>query len=146
MPDLKPRLIAILQKYVRDPNAKVGGSTLLSDVEIDLLDLSMICLDLEDAFDVQMGHGDELKGLATVDDLVARVASGLAAKALPRVRIPRPKRTGCRRAPSPDRDPVGSGARDRLRITHRHNPTVHCVGTAAMRSATSFLANWAPKV
>ena len=28
----------------------------------------------------------------TRDDLVARVASGLAAKALPRVRIPRPKR------------------------------------------------------
>jgi acyl carrier protein len=103
MTNLTPRLITILQKYVRDPNAKVGGSTLLSDVEIDLLDLSMICLDLEDAFDVQMGHGDELKGLATVEDLVARVASGLAAKALPRARIPRPRRnwmsTGAERRP-----------------------------------------------
>ena len=51
----------------------------------------MICLDVEDAFDVQIGHGDELEELATVDDLVARVASRLAAKALPRTRIPRRK-------------------------------------------------------
>jgi acyl carrier protein len=91
MPDLAPGLIAILQKYMRDPTASVGGSTMLSALEIDLLDLSLICLDVEDTFDVQIGHGDELKGLATVDDLVARVALRLAAKALPRVRIPRRK-------------------------------------------------------
>ena len=85
-------LIAILQKYVRDQNASFGRSASLSELGIDPLDLPLICLDVEDAFDVQIGHGDELRQLATVDDLIARVASCLAAKALPRVRMPRPKK------------------------------------------------------
>ena len=103
MHDLTPVLIAVLQKYMRDPAARVVGSMALSELEIDLLDLPMICLDVEDVFDVQIGHGDELKELATVDELVARVALRLAAKALPRVRIPRRRgnwiSTGAERRP-----------------------------------------------
>ena len=103
MYDLTPRLITVLQKYMRDPAASVGRSTTLSELQIDHLDLPLICLDVEDVFDVQIGHGDELKELATVDDLVARVASCLAAKAMPRVRIPRRKgnwlSTGVERRP-----------------------------------------------
>jgi acyl carrier protein len=103
MPDLTPELIAVLQKYMRDPAATVVGSMALSELEIDLLDLPMICLDVEDAFDVQIGQGEELVELATVDELVARVALRLAAKALPRVRIPRRRgnwiSTGAERRP-----------------------------------------------
>lgn len=91
MHDLTPALIAILRKYMRDPAASVGRSKTLSELGIDLLDLPLICLDVEDAFNVQMGHGDELEELATAHDLVARVASCLAAKAMPQTRIPRRK-------------------------------------------------------
>ncbi len=91
MPDLTPELTAILRKYMRDPGAPVGRSTRLSEIEIDQLDLPVICLDVEDAFDVQIDYGNELEDLATVDDLVARLAAALAAKALPRIRVPRRK-------------------------------------------------------
>ena len=91
MSDLTPRLIAILQKYMPDPGARVVGAMALSELQIDLFDLPLIYLDVEDAFDVHIGPGDEPEETATVEDLVARVASCLAAKALPRVRVPRPK-------------------------------------------------------
>ena len=91
MHDLTPALIAILRKYMRDPAASAGRSTTLGELGIDPFDLPLISLDVEDAFNVQMGHGDELEELATVHDLVARVASRLAAKAMPQTRIPRRK-------------------------------------------------------
>src|SRR5688500_18048107 len=91
MHDLTPRLVAILRKYMRDPAVRVVGSMALSELDIDLFDLPLIYLDVEDVFDVHVGPGDELEEPATVDDLVARVASCLAARALPRVRIPRRK-------------------------------------------------------
>ena len=102
MHDLTPGLIAVLQKYIRDPNASVGRSTMLRELEIDHLDLPMIYLDVEDAFDVHMGQGDDLEEVATIDDLVAVVAGRLAAKAMPRARAPRRKSgwmsTGAERA------------------------------------------------
>src|SRR3954452_1365742 len=91
MHDLPPRLIAILRKYMGDPTASVGSSTTLGELDIDLLDLPMICLDVEEALDVQIGQGYELEELATIGDLVARVASRLATKAMPRPRIRRCK-------------------------------------------------------
>ncbi len=91
MHDLIPGLIPVLRKYMRDPTASVAGSTTLREVGIDPLDLPLISLDVEDAFDVQIGHGDELEELATVHDLAARVTSRLAAKAMPRAHIPRRK-------------------------------------------------------
>ena len=94
---------------MREPTSSVGRSTTLDELGIDLLDLPMIRLDVEDVYDVQIGHGDELKQLATVDDLIARVALRRR-KALPRVRIAAALgRTGCRRAPSAGRDPLGAG-------------------------------------
>jgi acyl carrier protein len=78
MPDPTPRLIAILKKYMRDPAAGVTGSTTLAELEIDILDLPMILLDVEDAFDIQIDDDDEIEGSATVD----RLAACVAAKAL----------------------------------------------------------------
>jgi acyl carrier protein len=91
MHDMTPRVIAILRNYMRDPTAGVAGSMALNDLAIDLLDLPLIYLDLEDAFDVDIDRADELEQSATVDDVVARVAARLAAKALPRPRIARRK-------------------------------------------------------
>jgi hypothetical protein len=76
---------------MRDPAASVGRSTTLRELAIDHLDLPMICLDVEDAFDVHMGNAVQIEDLATVDDLVGVVASCLEEKAKPRVRTPRRK-------------------------------------------------------
>ena len=54
MHDWTPRVIAILRNYMRDPTAGVAGSMALNDLAIDLLDLPLIYLDLEDAFDVDI--------------------------------------------------------------------------------------------
>lgn len=94
MQELTLRIIAILQKYMRDPAARVGSYTTFSKLGIDRLDLPMIFLDVEDVFDVQIDYQDEIEGFATIGGLVACVASALAAKALqphPRRSVPRRK-------------------------------------------------------
>jgi acyl carrier protein len=86
MHDLTSVLIAILRKYMREPTASVGPGTTLGELGIDDLDLPMICLDLEDAYGMQVALEDDVE---TVGDLLARVVAGLAAKTLPRPRRPR---------------------------------------------------------
>jgi acyl carrier protein len=86
MHDLTSGSIAILRKYMRDAATGVGSSTTLSELGIDNLDLPMVCLDLEDAYGVQIALEDDPE---TVGDLVARVVAGLALKTLPRPRRPR---------------------------------------------------------
>ena len=88
MSDPSPRVIAILRKYMRNPNAAVLRAATLAELEIDPLDLPLIYLDLEDAFDIDVGRGDEPPP-ATADHLIARVAVRLAERANPR---PRPQR------------------------------------------------------
>jgi acyl carrier protein len=95
MQELTPRIITILQKYMRDPAALVENSTTLSELEIDLLDLPMIFLDIEDVFGVQISYDDQIEDFATVRGLIACVASRLEVKVLyprPRTSVPRTKR------------------------------------------------------
>lgn len=95
MQDLTPALIGILQKYMRDPAAYAGGATTLSGLEIDGLDLPLILLDVEDAFDVQIQSCDDIDGTTTVECLAANVAARVVAKALaPRPRSTVPRSTG----------------------------------------------------
>ncbi|MEQ1577699.1 MAG: acyl carrier protein [Hyphomicrobium sp.] len=96
MKELTSGIEVVVQKYMRDPTARITSSTTLSDLEIDLLDLPMIFLDIEDAFDVQVEYGDDVETIETVQDLVTCVAACLAAKALqphPRSSVPRSKRS-----------------------------------------------------
>jgi acyl carrier protein len=92
MTDLTPRIAAILAQYTCGTAGPITGCTALSDLQIDLLDLPMIILDVEDAFNVHIRYDDGVEDFATVSDLVACVASHLAAKALPRTSAPRVKR------------------------------------------------------
>jgi hypothetical protein len=91
MHDLTSGLITVLRKYMRDPGAPVGRATRLADLAIDELDLPMVCLDIEDAYGVQIAQGEELGELEMVGDLSARLVASLAAKRLPRMRRPRPR-------------------------------------------------------
>ena len=82
MQEMTPRLITILQKYMSSPTVRVGGRMSLSEIGIDSLDLPMIFLDVEEAFDVQIDYHDEIEDLATIGCLVALVAAAVTAKAL----------------------------------------------------------------
>jgi acyl carrier protein len=93
MSDPTSQVTAILRKYMRDPNTVVAAALTLTALEIDLLDLPLIYLDIEDAFDIDVGQGDGLEQPATVGQLIARVAERLAARAAPRPRLPRRKST-----------------------------------------------------
>jgi acyl carrier protein len=93
MQQLTPRIVAILQKYMGNPRARVENSTIFADLEIDGLDLPMIFLDVEDDFDVQIEYNDEIDVSSTVGSLMALVESRLEAKTRPRTPIQRPKRT-----------------------------------------------------
>lgn len=92
MDKLTETIAAILQKYMRDPNAAIERATTLSELEIDALDLPMIFLDVEDVAAVQITFDDELDGFTTVGDLVACVEAHLVEASQPRQRIARPKR------------------------------------------------------
>jgi hypothetical protein len=83
-PDLT--MHAILRNYALC-GAALRRATTLQEAGIDRLDLPMIALDIEDAFDVHFGPVDD--SLVTVGDLIARLNDCLAAKATPRVRLPR---------------------------------------------------------
>lgn len=93
MQELTPRIIAILQKYMRDPSTVVSNSTTLSELEIDLLDLPMICIDAEEVFDITIRCGDEMDDPVTVGGLIACVAACLEAKASQPPRARRAKRS-----------------------------------------------------
>jgi hypothetical protein len=88
MQDIASRLIAILRRYMRDPAVSVDAGTALQDIGIDALDLPMICLDLEDAYGLQILLEDDPE---TVGELAARFVAGLAAKSTPRPLRPRRK-------------------------------------------------------
>ncbi len=95
MPELTPRIVAILKKYMRDPSTRVDGRTTLSELWIDRLDVPMIFLDIEDIFDVQLNYFDEIEGVATIGSLVDCVASAMAAKAAQRhLRRSTPRKKG----------------------------------------------------
>ena len=86
MSDLIMQLHAILRNYALC-GAPLRRTTTLREAGIDRLDLPMIALDIEDAFDVHFGPVDD--GLVTVGDLIDRLNERLAAKATPRQRQPR---------------------------------------------------------
>lgn len=84
MHDPAPNLTAILRKYMRDASRPVPGAAVLTDLGIHHLDVPLICLDIEDAFDVSIGLGEDLDELTTVADLAARLAGARAARSAPR--------------------------------------------------------------
>lgn len=88
MPDQTLRLHAILRNFAHS-DAPIGRTTSLAELGIDRLDLPMIALDIEDAFDVHFGPAGALDALSTVGDLIDRLQGCLAAKATPRVCPPR---------------------------------------------------------
>ena len=96
MPELTPGIVAILRKYTQNPAALGRCRATLTELAIDRLDLPMIVLDIEDAFNAHIRCDDEIEGVTTVQDLVACIAARLEANALQqrlRASAPRIRRT-----------------------------------------------------
>ena len=85
MPALPSNLIAILRKYMPVPIGGVLGAATLDELGIDPLDVPLIVLEIEDAYDVTIGVAEDFE---TVIELAACLAARLTAKTLPR----RPRR------------------------------------------------------
>jgi acyl carrier protein len=80
MHDLAPKIIAILQKYTHETHAAIDAASPLSALEIDELDLPMIFLDIEDAFDVQISYAVEADDNLTVGNLLVCLADCIESK------------------------------------------------------------------
>lgn len=95
MHDLAPKIIAILQKYTHEKHAAIDAASPLSALEIDELDLPMIFLDIEDAFDVQISYAVEADANLTVGSLLVCVADRMESKRHARTQpvVRRPKRS-----------------------------------------------------
>jgi acyl carrier protein len=96
MNEMTSKTILMLRNYMRDPATRVAGTTTLAALEIDRLDLPMVVLDIEDAFDIHVGYDEDIDECVTVADLVASLGARREAKlAEHRIRAsaPRVKRT-----------------------------------------------------
>lgn len=93
MQDPTAKLIDILARYASGGSpADISATTDLAALHIDVLDIPMIFLDLEDAFDVSIVPGTGCEGLTSVGDLLAVVQAALDAKHRPRQTVtPRKK-------------------------------------------------------
>ena len=88
------KIAAILASYTRDATVVIGSATTLAQLDIDVMDLPMIFLDIEDAFNVQIQYDEAVEDVASVEALVNAVTARLAAKAS-QPRIARVKSNWC---------------------------------------------------
>lgn len=84
MQDPTAKLIDILARYASGACHHIGNATDLASLDIDELDIPMIFLDLEDAFDVGIVPGIGFDGLTSVGDLLVMVQAALDARHQPR--------------------------------------------------------------
>ena len=81
-------IITIIQRYRRAAPLSIGSTTTLRELDIDRLDLPMVLLDIEDAFDIEFQPHSDRESFETVRDLSVFVAARLADKAArPRTRV-----------------------------------------------------------
>ena len=66
---VRARIASVLSQ----PAERVRDEVLLTDLVVESLTLVEMAIDLQEDFDVRLGH-DELAGVTTVGDLVALVA------------------------------------------------------------------------
>lgn len=91
MTDPTSTITAILGQYMDDPATPLARHTALSELDIGQLDLRMIIIDLEDAFDICIRFDEPIDEFATVGDLFTCVAWHLEAKAAQRARPTAPR-------------------------------------------------------
>lgn len=80
MQSLHDTTIAVLARYAGERGQPIGSETLLSDVGIDRLDISMVALDLEDALHVDIGIDANIEAANSVAELIGCVEAALRAK------------------------------------------------------------------
>lgn len=85
MDDLAAKTVTLLKPYLRNGGDCFVPDARLSDLGIDPLDLPILALDIEDAFDIDIGY-DEIGRVETIRGVVERVRSRVAAKRQARLR------------------------------------------------------------
>jgi acyl carrier protein len=90
MPDLFPRVLAILPRYLGDPTNLIEPTARLKDLGIEEPDFPMIVIDVEDACNVDIRYDATFADCTTVADLAALLAAKLV-KSAPPASQPRPK-------------------------------------------------------
>ncbi len=88
MDEVTTKIIEILKKHMKEPRDDIDGSTALTDLKIESLDLAMIVFDIEDSFGIEIPYNanEEVEDFKTVGSVVDRVRqlvekTGAAAKA-----------------------------------------------------------------
>jgi acyl carrier protein len=84
MDDVSTKIIEILKKHMKEPRDDISGSTALTDLKIESLDLAMIVFDIEDAFGIEIPYNanEEAGDFKTVGSVVEKV-KGLMSGAAP---------------------------------------------------------------
>lgn len=77
--DLSAKIIATLRLHMRKTGVSITRSGRLADLGIDLLDLPIIALDLEDAFDIDICY-DDINQFETVNCIIERVQALLESR------------------------------------------------------------------
>ena len=80
MAEVADKIIDILKKNMQEPPAKVSPETLISDLNIESLDLAVIVFDIEDTFGIEIPYNanEEVEDFATVGSIVGKVEELIA--------------------------------------------------------------------
>lgn len=93
MHDTTGRIAAILDQYASAPGEAISLGMSVGDLQIDPADVPLIILDIEDAFDIQIGYSEVIDRNTTLAELVIAAQTCVEAKAArPRAAVPRSKR------------------------------------------------------
>ncbi len=80
MNDVASKIIDILKKNMREAPQSISPETLISDLEIESLDLAVIVFDMEDTFGIEIPYNanEEVEDFATVGSIASKVESLIA--------------------------------------------------------------------
>lgn len=79
MDDLAAKTLTLLKPYLKRQAATIALDARLIDLGIDRLDLPILALDIEDAFDIDVSS-DEMQRLVTIGAVIDRIRLALAAR------------------------------------------------------------------
>ena len=80
MVDVANKIIEILKKNTQEPQDNMSPETLLSELDIESLDLAVIVFDIEDTFSIEIPYNanEDIEDFATIGSIIEKVQSIVA--------------------------------------------------------------------